>query len=89
MSVIGEEFYIFSGGPAEQNGLLRVGDVILAVNHHNLTGISYKQALKKLRGLLTRLKINLSGELGLFRHRSSALHCLCCLLIGHNLPSFQ
>ena len=37
------------GGSAEESDLIRVGDIILAINHHDLSNMDYQNALHCLR----------------------------------------
>ncbi|KAL7890005.1 hypothetical protein AOLI_G00022630 [Acnodon oligacanthus] len=50
---------LFPGQPAEQCGLLREGDVILAVNGKALRGLSYQKVLQLLQGAPSEVRLSI------------------------------
>ncbi|KAI4877633.1 hypothetical protein NFI96_022984 [Prochilodus magdalenae] len=50
---------LFPGQPAEKCGLLREGDVILAVNGEPLRGISYQKVLQLLQGAPSEVRLSI------------------------------
>ncbi|XP_017579550.1 FERM and PDZ domain-containing protein 2 isoform X2 [Pygocentrus nattereri] len=50
---------LFPGQPAEQCGLLRKGDVILAVNGKPLRGLSYQKVLQLLQGAPSEVRLSI------------------------------
>ncbi|XP_076141347.1 FERM and PDZ domain-containing protein 2 [Alosa pseudoharengus] len=50
---------LFPGQPADESGLLRAGDVILAVNGQSLKGVPYQKVLLMLRGAADEVRLTI------------------------------
>ncbi|KAG9341093.1 hypothetical protein JZ751_019847 [Albula glossodonta] len=50
---------LFPGQPAAESGLIQQGDIILAVNHVPVKGLSYQRVLNLLRGTPTEVTLSL------------------------------
>ncbi|XP_062376381.1 tyrosine-protein phosphatase non-receptor type 13-like [Sardina pilchardus] len=50
---------LFPGQPADESGMLRMGDVILAVNGQSLKGVPYQKVLLMLRGAADEVRLSI------------------------------
>ncbi|KAG5280404.1 hypothetical protein AALO_G00088750, partial [Alosa alosa] len=70
---------LFPGQPAEESGLIREGDVILAVNGEPLKGLSYQRVLELLRGSPSEVRLVLCRpEAGVLPPVSDKIGQLTC-----------